>query len=196
MKLLFTLFFEFFKTGLFAVGGGLATIPFLYNMIEKYGWFSNDVLGDMIAISESTPGPIGVNMATYSGYHVFSQNSGMFLGILGGIFTTFGLVLPSFIVILFVSKIYQKFKENSLVQSGFYGIRPVVVGMIGATSVDMFLSAVMNNTESLNLMNFLPQINVGAVILFAVLLFLTNKYKKHPILYIIIAGIVGGIFKF
>ncbi len=196
MKLLLTLFCEFFKTGLFAVGGGLATIPFLYNMIDRYGWFSDEVLGDMIAISESTPGPIGVNMATYSGYHVFSSEYGVFLGILGGIFTTFGLVLPSFIVILFVSRMYQKFKENSLVQSGFYGIRPVVVGMIGATALDMFLSAVIKDASSFDFMNLISNVNVGALILFFVLLFLTNKYKKHPIIYIIIAGIAGGIFKF
>lgn len=196
MKLLLTLFCEFFKTGLFAVGGGLATIPFLYNMIDRYGWFSDEVLGDMIAISESTPGPIGVNMATYAGYHVFGSEYGVFLGILGGIFTTFGLVLPSFIVILFVSRMYQKFKENSLVQSGFYGIRPVVVGMIGATALDMFLSAVIKDATSFDFMNLLSNVNVGALILFFVLLFLTNKYKKHPIIYIIIAGIAGGILKF
>lgn len=196
MKLLLTLFCEFFKTGLFAVGGGLATIPFLYNMIERYGWFSDDVLGDMIAISESTPGPIGVNMATYSGYHVFSSEYDVFVGVLGGIFTTFGLVLPSFIVILFVSGMYQKFKENSLVQSGFYGIRPVVVGMIGATAVDMFLSAVVKDISSLSVANVISNVNVGALILFFVLLFMTNKFKKHPIFYIILAGVMGGIFKF
>lgn len=196
MRLLLTLFFEFFKTGLFAVGGGLATIPFLYNMIDKYKWFSDEVLGDMIAISESTPGPIGVNMATYSGYHVFSSEYGAFIGALGGVFTTFGLVLPSFIVILIVSRMYQKFKENRLVQSGFYGIRPVVVGMIGATAVDMFLSAVTNDISVLSLTNLFSEIKVGALILFAVLLFLTNKYKKHPIIYIVFAGVMGGIFKF
>ncbi|MBE7047038.1 MAG: chromate transporter [Ruminococcaceae bacterium] len=196
MRLLLTLFFEFFKTGLFAVGGGLATIPFLYNMIDKYQWFSDEVLGDMIAISESTPGPIGVNMATYSGYHVFSLEYGTFLGMLGGIFTTFGLILPSFIVILFVSRMYQKFKENRLVQSGFYGIRPVVVGMIGATAVDMFLSAVMGDAATLSFVNFFSDIKVGALILFVILLILTNKFKKHPIIYIILAGVVGGIFKF
>lgn len=196
MRLLLTLFFEFFKTGLFAVGGGLATIPFLYNMIDKYQWFSDEVLGDMIAISESTPGPIGVNMATYSGYYVFSLEHGTFLGMLGGIFTTFGLILPSFIVILFVSRMYQKFKENRLVQSGFYGIRPVVVGMIGATAVDMFLSAVMGDAATLSFVNFFSDIKVGALILFVILLILTNKFKKHPIIYIILAGVVGGIFKF
>lgn len=196
MRLLLTLFFEFFKTGLFAVGGGLATIPFLYNMIDKYKWFSDEVLGDMIAISESTPGPIGVNMATYSGYHVFSSEYGAFIGGLGGVITTFGLVLPSFIVILIVSRMYQKFKENQLVQSGFYGIRPVVVGMIGATAVDMFLSAVTNDISVLSLTNLFSEIKVGALVLFAVLLFLTNKYKKHPIIYIVFAGVMGAIFKF
>lgn len=196
MKLLFTLFYEFFKTGLFAVGGGLATIPFLYDMINKFNWFSKEVLGDMIAISESTPGPIGVNMATYSGYHVFSQQNGIFLGVFGGIFTTLGLVLPSFIVILFVSKIYEKFKKNSLVQMGFYGIRPIVVGMIGATALDMFLSGVVKNLDVISFSNLISNINFGALALFVLLVILTNKYKKHPIFYIIIAGIAGAIFKF
>ena len=196
MKLLFTLFYEFFKTGLFAVGGGLATIPFLYNMIDKYNWFSKEVLGDMIAISESTPGPIGVNMATYSGYHIFSGENGPFLGILGGIFTTLGLVLPSFIVIVLVSKIYEKFKQNSLVQMGFYGIRPIVVGMIGATALDMFLSSVTKNFDIASVSTLISNINLGALALFVALLILTNKYKKHPIFYIIIAGIAGAIFKF
>ena len=196
MKLLFTLFYEFFKTGLFAVGGGLATIPFLYNMIDKYNWFSKEVLGDMIAISESTPGPIGVNMATYSGYHIFSGENGPFLGILGGIFTTLGLVLPSFIVIVLVSKIYEKFKQNSLVQMGFYGIRPIVVGMIGATALDMFLSSVTKNFDITSFSTLIANINLGALALFVALLILTNKYKKHPIFYIVIAGIAGAIFKF
>ena len=196
MKLLFTLFYEFFKTGLFAVGGGLATIPFLYNMIDKYNWFSKEVLGDMIAISESTPGPIGVNMATYSGYHIFSAENGAFLGILGGIFTTLGLVLPSFIVIVLVSKIYEKFKQNSLVQMGFYGIRPIVVGMIGATALDMFLSSVTKNFDITSVSALISNINLGALALFVALLILTNKYKKHPIFYIVIAGIAGAIFKF
>lgn len=196
MKLLLLLFSEFFKTGFFAVGGGLATIPFLYAMIDKYQWFSRDVLGDMIAISESTPGPIGVNMATYSGYHVFSSANGPIYGMLGGVFTTFGLVLPSFIVIVIISRIYEKFKSNQIVQNGFYGIRPIVVGMIGATALDMFVSVTDMTNIFAGIWGFLYSIDVKAVVLFFALLFMTNKYKKHPIFYISLAGIVGALLKF
>ena len=196
MRLLLLLFSEFFKTGLFAVGGGLATIPFLYAMIDKYQWFSKDVLGDMIAISESTPGPIGVNMATYSGYHVFGSANGPVYGILGGIFTTFGLILPSFIVIVIVSRIYEKFKSNQLVQNGFYGIRPIVVGMIAATALDMFITVTDISLVHSGIKEFIYSIDIKAVVLFFALLFLTNKFKKHPVFYISLAGVVGAIFKF
>ncbi len=196
MKLLLLLFSEFLKTGFFAVGGGLATIPFLYAMIDKYQWFSKDVLGDMIAISESTPGPIGVNMATYSGYHVFSNASGQFYGILGGIFTTFGLILPSFIVIVIVSRIYEKFKSNQLVQNGFYGIRPIVVGMIAATALDMFITVTDISWAHAGIKEFICSIDIKAVVLFFALLVLTNKIKKHPVFYISLAGIAGAMLKF
>ena len=105
------LFYEFFKTGLFAVGGGMATIPFLYAISEKTGWFTAADIGNMIAISESTPGAIGVNMSTYVGFHV--------AGIPGALITTFGLVLPSILVIIAISKVLKKFKDSRLVQKIF-----------------------------------------------------------------------------
>ena len=107
------LFWEFFKTGLFAVGGGMATIPFLYQMSDTTGWFTRMDLANMIAVGESTPGPIGVNMATYAGFTT--------AGIFGTICATVGLVCPSVIVIIFVYKILEKFKGSSLVNNVFYG---------------------------------------------------------------------------
>ena len=122
LELLLLAFYEFFKTGLFALGGGLATIPFLTEMMNKYHWFTADMLTDMIAVSESTPGAIGINMATYTGYHIN--------GVLGGIVATLGLVAPSIIVICIVAQFLKKFKDSELVKSVFYGIRPAVTALI------------------------------------------------------------------
>ena len=125
------LFYEFFKTGLFAVGGGMATIPFLYAISEKTGWFTAADIGNMIAISESTPGAIGVNMSTYVGFHV--------AGIPGALITTFGLVLPSILVIIAISKVLKKFKDSRLVQKIFYGLRPASTGLIIAAGLGVAL---------------------------------------------------------
>ena len=113
------MFLEFFKTGLFAVGGGLATIPFLREIGVRYGWYTMSDLSTMIAVSESTPGPMGVNMASYVG---FSQ-----YGILGSIVVTLGLVLPSLIIICIIANFLEKFKEATLVQQIFAGLKPAVV---------------------------------------------------------------------
>ena len=107
MKILLILFYEFFKVGLFAVGGGLATIPFLSAMGEKLSWFTYAELADMIAISESTPGPMGINMATYVGYEVASQNG--INGILGAVTATLGEVAPSIIVIMIIANFLKKY---------------------------------------------------------------------------------------
>ena len=116
------LFWEFFKTGLFAVGGGLATIPFLKDITLKYPWFTPQDLLDMIAVSESTPGPMGVNSATYAGFQA--------AGIPGALVATCSLVLPSVIVIILVSRALNRFKDSKLVQDGFYGLRPASAGLI------------------------------------------------------------------
>ena len=102
------LFFEFFKIGLFAVGGGMVTIPFLFDLTKKYDWFSAAELTDMIAVSQSTPGPVGVNMATYAGFQT--------AGISGGIIATFGLVLPSVVIVIWLSKLLSHYAENQFVK--------------------------------------------------------------------------------
>ena len=175
MRLL-TLCFEFFKTGLFSIGGGLATIPFLKNMGEKYNWFSVSDLTNMIAVSESTPGPIGVNMATYVGRTVE--------GITGGIMATLSLVLPSFLVILIVARVLDKFNESKLIKDVFYGLRPAALGMIFAAVVTIFESALF------------VAFDIKKVILLFVLTFGVFKFKKHPILYILIGALFGMIFSF
>lgn len=183
------LFIEFFKTGLFSIGGGLATIPFLKAMSENMGWFDEKLLGNMIAVGESTPGPIGVNMATYVGYTVGYSHAGLAGALFGGFLATFALVLPSVIVIIIVAKLLQAFKENKYISRSFYTIRPAVTGMIATAAVTMIKSGVFTQEGSL-----LESINIKAAILFAALLVFTNKVKLHPIFYIIIAGAIGAIF--
>lgn len=183
IKLLFTVIYEFFKTGLFAVGGGLATIPFLQDMAGKYGWFDLSTLSTMIAVSESTPGPIGVNMATYVGY--------IALGPLGGIISTLALVCPSIIVILIIANMFEKFKESKIVKQVFNGIRPFVVGLIIAACLDLFLTTLLNLELGFGLQMF----SILSIVIFIVLLFIYNKFKINPILIIVIGAIIGIVIK-
>ncbi len=186
------LFFEFFKTGLFAIGGGLATIPFLMDIANRYDWFTQSELTDMIAISESTPGPIGVNMATYAGYSAGYNLGGVPLGILGGIVATLSLVLPSIIVILIVAKVLEKFKESKIVKNVFYSLRPAVIGLLIVSLLGVALPIFFDFSKTA----FLEIVHIKEVILFALLLFGVLKFKKHPIVYIGIGAIAGIIFKF
>ena len=181
-----SLFFEFFKAGLFAVGGGLATIPFLYEMTEKYPWFTKEVLGDMIAIAESTPGPVGVNMATYAGINA--------AGVPGGIIATLGLVCPSVIVILIVAKIFEKFKNNKYVKDAFSGIRPAVAGTIAAAGAGILILALFGTSSWMQLR--FSDFSIKAGLLFAFTLILSGKIKIHPVFFIIAGAIIGAIFSF
>ena len=184
MDNLIILIVEFFKTGLFAVGGGLATIPFLAEIGVKYNWFSSDVLSTMIAVSESTPGPIGVNMATYVGYNVGE--------LLGAVLATLSLVAPSLIVICIVAKYYQQFKESKLVKMIFAGIKPAVVAFIGSACISLFVSVLFNQGSA-----GLAFFNIKSILLLALLFLASQKYKDaHPIVFIIASAIIGIIFKF
>ena len=177
------MFLEFFKVGLFAVGGGLATLPFLYQLGDKYGWYSAQMVADMLAVSESTPGPIGVNMATYTGF-----TTG---GVLGGILTTIGLVAPSVIIIYIVYGFLKKFRDSFVVNSVFNGIRPAVTGLIGAVWVGLMGHEVIKEG-----IGFMDCINLKAVVLFVALFALIKKTDKHPLFYIAIAAVVGCVFGF
>ena len=178
------LFWEFFKTGLFAVGGGLATIPFLMDMAEKYPWFTAAELSNMIAVSESTPGPIGINMATYVGFTT--------AGPLGSVIATTALVLPSLVIIMIIAGFLNKFRENALVKDTFYVLRPAVIGMLFVSLTSMISPLLINFAGT----SILEVFNIKALLLFAVLLFGILKFKKHPIVYIAIGAVVGIIFKF
>ena len=193
MKLLLTLFFEFFKTGLFAVGGGMATLPFLYDMSARHPeWFSAAQLADMIAVSESTPGPIGVNMATYVGFRT--------AGVLGGIVSTLGLVTPSVIIILLIARMLRQFRENTYVDAAFYGLRPCSVGLIAAAGV-LVVKIALFDFDAFALSGSLSDlIDLKALILAAVLLVLTRAVratkKLHPIFFILGSALAGVVFAF
>lgn len=184
MTTIFVMMAEFFKTGLFAIGGGLATLPFLNEMAEKYPWFSKAELSDMIAISESTPGPIGVNMATYAGFNAY--------GVLGGILATLSLVAPSIIVIILISKILDRFKENPIVEDLFYGLRPAVAALIAFAAWELFDIAMIRDTFTA-----LWQIlDWRAFCIFIILTVLNFKFEKiHPILFIIAGAVIGIAFQ-
>ena len=181
------LFYEFFKTGLFAVGGGLATLPFLEDISQRTGWFTSAQLADMLAISESTPGPIGVNMATYVGFET--------AGILGALCATVGLVMPSVIIIVLVSKVLAKFRTNTYVEAAFYGLRPASVAMVASAGIGVAMTTLLNLTAS-----GFAVLRWRELVLAAVIVVLTNfvpKVKKfHPIVFIALAAAVGIIFKF
>lgn len=187
---LLLLFYEFFKIGLFSVGGGLATLPFLYRLAEKYDWFTNSMIADMIAVSESTPGPLGINMATFTGF----QN----LGPLGSLGATVGLVFPSVVIIIWISKFLQKFRENKHVEEVFYTIRPVVTGMIGAAGASVIISSLFRITDIKEIMStgWMQVVGVKECILFLVVFIASNKLGGHPIFYIVLGAVVGVLFQF
>ena len=188
--ILLRLFWEFLKTGLFSVGGGMATLPFLQQMGRATGWFTDAQLADMVAISESTPGPIGVNMATYAGITA--------AGIPGGIVATFGLILPSYCVILIVARILQKFRENRWVNAAFEGLRPAVTGLIAAAGLSVMRVALLSANAALTteLPALVSFIQWRECILYAVLLFVAEKWKKlHPIWFIAAGAVVGIVLK-
>lgn len=186
------LFYEFFKTGLFAVGGGLATLPFLYDMADRTGWFSSSQLADMLAVSESTPGPIGVNMATYVGFTI--------RGIPGALVATLGLVTPSVIVILIVAAFLKSFRDNRFVNAGFYGLRPASTAMVASAGISV-VALVLLQVDQFRATGALADLfNWKGVALAAVLLVLTRWVKPtkglHPILFILASAVVGVVFQF
>ena len=182
------LYLVFFKIGLFAIGGGLATLPFLQELVKQYGWITSQDLLDMIAISESTPGPIGINSATFVGYKT--------AGLLGGIIATLGLVTPSVIIIMIIAHYFMKFSEQPVVRSAFYGLRPAVIGLIGAAGFEVAKIALFNIDSYIHTGQLLTLFNGKAILLFGITYFLLYKYKKHPIVYLVGAAMIGIIFKY
>lgn len=190
------LFLEFFKTGLFAIGGGMATIPFLYEMSDKTGWFTHADFANMIAVSESTPGPIGVNMATYVGYITGMNAGGTALAFLGALTATIGLITPSVIVIMLVAAVLKKFSENRYVNSAFYGLRPASTALIAAAGITVIITNLLPINDIIE--KGVWAVNWQGLILAIVLWVLMNKVKftkkLHPIVFIGISAVVGIIF--
>ena len=185
------LFYEFFMTGLFSIGGGLATLPFLYRMSDQTGWFTYGQLADMVAVSESTPGPVGVNMATYVGFTS--------AGVLGGVVATLGLIAPSIIVILCIAKMLTKFGESKLVKNTFYGLRPASVALIAAAGLSMAIG-VFDLTAFSEASGIGDLLDWRALALAAALIVLTRYVKPtkklHPIVFILFSAVVGVVFRF
>ena len=186
--ILLRLMFEFAKTGLFSIGGGLATLPFLYEMSDITGWFSHADIADMIAISESTPGAIGLNMSTYAGFKVF--------GLLGGLLASLALAFPSVVIILIIARFLEKFRGSRLVEGAFYGLRPASIAMITAAGLNVAKVALFNIPA------FQATGNVGdlfiwkAIALGAAIFIAQRKLKLSPILFILISAVVGVVFSF
>lgn len=173
------LFWEFFKTGLFSVGGGLATLPFLYDMAERHSWFTTEELANMLAVSESTPGPIGVNMATYAGIQA--------AGIPGGIIATLALVLPSVIIMLLIAKALTRFRENHIVNCVMGVLRPASVGLIAAAAITVVKVSLLHTGTA-----GLTSIKWSALLLGAALLIINLKWKKlHPVVLVALGAAAG-----
>ena len=195
--ILLQLFCEFFKTGLFAIGGGLATVPFLQDISDKTGWYTAGQLADMIAVSESTPGPMGVNMATYVGYTVGSQElGGPVMGVVSAIIATLGLVAPSVIIIMIVAYFLKRFRSSKLVDGALYGLRPASVALISAAGVDILLIAVLRVDSIYRVAQ--SALSWKALVL-AALVYVGTHVKKlkslHPIWFIAASAVIGVVLK-
>lgn len=186
------LFWEFFKIGLFSVGGGMATLPFLYDMADRTSWFTYAQIADMLAVSESTPGPIGINMATYVGFTVG--------GMPGSLTATLGVIIPGITLVLIICKFLDKFRGNKYVDAAFYGLRPASTGLIAAAGVTVVTISLMN-VELFKTTGLLSDLfSWRALLLAAVIWVLTNFVKPtkklHPVIYIAASAAVGIAFSF
>lgn len=181
------LWWEFFKIGLFSVGGGMATLPFLYDIADRTAWFTYDQIADMLAVSESTPGPIGINMATYTGFTT--------AGIPGAVAATIGIITPGIIIVLLIVAVLDKFRSNRYVEAAFYGLRPASTGLIAAAGVLVVEIALFNADAFSVTGNLADVLNIKAIILAALLLYLTRwcklTKKLHPIVFIAASAVVG-----
>ena len=182
------LFWEFLKIGLFAVGGGMATLPFLQDLAVKTGWYSQALITDMIAISESTPGPIGINMATYVGCNV--------AGFPGGIIATMGEVIPSVIIVVLISKSLARFRSSKIVDDMFYGLRPAVTGLIAAAGLGI-VQVTMVHFDLFRASGALADLlDFKKIALFIAAFIGVKKLKWHPVAFIAISAVIGVLLKF
>ncbi len=186
--ILLRLFWEFFKTGLFSVGGGLATLPFIYNMSDKTGWFTHQQIADMIAVAESTPGPIGINMATYVGFTT--------AGTLGSLIATLGIITPDIVVILIIARFLQKFRDSQAVQDVFYGLRPASTALIAAAGWGVVKISLLNLDAGALASVFQWKAIVLAVVIWVLTNLVKQTKKLHPLVFIAISAVAGIVFSF
>ena len=193
------LFLEFFRAGLFATGGGLATLPFLYDIADRTGWFTHAQLTDMVAISESTPGPIGINCATYVGYTAGASQYGMGGGMLGSVVATLGLICPALIVVILISRILKKFSDNKIVKYVFFGFRAASVAMIAAACLSVAKLSLLC-LDAYKATGVLMELFNWKALLFAAVLLVLMSVKKlnklHPGIYILGSAVIGVLFAF
>lgn len=179
------LIYEFFKIGLFAIGGGMATLPFLMDLTSRYDWYTKAELTNMVAISQSTPGPVGINMATYAGYNA--------AGIPGAVAATLALVAPALVIIMIIAKFLADFSENPTVQAAFYGIRPAVAALIGYAVWELMkislAAAEGNKAASIDYISLLICLAVFGIMQFP-------SFKKlHPLVWILLGAVIGIALK-
>lgn len=179
------LIYEFFKVGLFAVGGGYATLPFLYHISEVYNWYSSKDLVDMLAISSITPGPVGINVATFAGFKT--------AGILGSLLATSSLILPSFLIVIIISKLLNKFKENFYVQAVLYAIKPAGCALLASVGVQLFKEYILRDANNFNIHQLITFVDIKALFLLIALFVMSLKVKKDPLVYLGISAICGII---
>ncbi len=190
MNIYILLYIEFFKIGLFSVGGGYATLPFLYHLTTEYDWFSVKELSDMVAISNITPGPIGINMATFAGYKV--------AGIIGSIISTVAVVTPALIIVLIISNIMEKFKHSEIITGILTGLRPAACALLTVVGIKLFTNNILN-VDKLCCSNIFKDANVDikGILLLMIMAFLCyKKVCKNPIFVILIGFILGIIFNY
>ena len=186
--ILLRLILEFMKTGLFSVGGGLATLPFLYEMSDATGWFSHADIADMIAVSESTPGAIGINMSTYAGFRT--------AGVPGGLMATLGLAAPSIIITLIIARFLQRFRDSQLVEGAFYGLRPASIAMITVAGLNVAKVALVDLAAYAQ-SGSLADLFTWKAIALGVLIFIgQRKLKWSPVIFIAISAVIGILLKF
>ncbi|NLM01413.1 MAG: chromate transporter [Treponema sp.] len=181
---LLQLFLTFFYVGTFTIGGGLVGISVMQQVIVEKGLLTPEKFFNMVAISESTPGPIGINMATYIGCEMY--------GIFGGVITTVGYVLPSLICITIIAKYFRKFQEKPLVQAAFFGLRPAVSGMIAVAAWNVIAITVVNFARLKDTGIWYNLFNFPSLVFYIIALFILLKTKLHP-LFVILAGAIFGI---
>jgi chromate transporter len=182
VKLLY-LFAVFFRIDLFAIGGGLATLPFLFELADNSDWLTRESIGNMLAIAQSAPGAIGVNLAAFTGF--------TYSGVGGGLAAALGLVMPSIIIIIIVARMLEAFRENRIVKILFTAFRPAAAGLLSSAGLGVIVLSLWNAAAP----RWYEFLRWKEFLLFGLVFFLVVKFKKHPALYIAAAGAAGVIFK-